>query len=416
MTKPFADKVALIWDQGLYTHIAEKLADDFGQVLYFADWRSAFPYSGRAHIGLGLKDITVVRNPWDHVDDADLIVFPDVYFSSEQEFLRKRLGKRVWGSGNADALELYRNDLKEILTSVGLPVSPYETVIGLTALREYLLKNEGVYVKASLFRGDCETFKAPNYLAVRTKLDEMAAHLGPRQDTIAFTVEKKIEGAELGFDGSCILGQFSNFVAWGYEAKDSWYLGQICAYKDLPQPLKITNEKLAPVLRELDIRGFWSTEVREIKILGPVLMDPCARAGSPPSEVYMEGFLNWSEHMMAGADGELIDLEPAGRYMAEIIMRSPRVEKEFLALQFPEEYRQNIKIHGHCILDGIDYACPLGIQEFASAVAVGATLEEAIDLAKEVASSIEGESISYEANATDALGKIEEGKKVGIEW
>lgn len=415
MAKQFADKIALVVDQGLYVHVGEKLAEDFGHVLYYCDWRSAFPYSGRAHIGLGLKDITTVRNPWDHIDDADLIVFPDCYYSSEQEFLRKRLGKRVWGGGSADALELYREDLKQVLTSVGLPVSPYEVIVGVTALREYLVKNDDVFVKASLFRGDCETFKSPSYMVSRGHIDEMAAHLGPRQDTIRFLVEKKIDGPELGYDGPCILGKFPSIAAWGYEDKDSWYLGQICAYSAIPEALRTVNDKLAPVLEELDMRGFWSTEVRQTK-LGPVLMDPCARAGSPPSEVYIEGFLNWPEFMLAGAEGQLIELEPAGRYMAEIIMRSPRVEKEFLALQFPEEYRQNIKIHGHCILDGIDYACPLGIQEFASAVGVGATLQEAIDVAKEVAGSIEGEGISYNANESDALKKIEEGEAAGIEW
>lgn len=413
--KPFEHQTVLVWDQGLYTHVAAKLAEQFGTVLYYCDWRSAFPYSGRAMIGLGLPGVTRVRNGWDHVDQADLIVFCDCYFSAEQEFLRKRLGKRVYGSGSADSLELYRGDLKQIMQQVGLPVGPYEEVVGVTALREYLLHNDDVFVKASLFRGDAETFHSPNYLLSRQHIDEMAAHLGPRQDSIHFVVEHRLDGPELGFDGSCILGQFSDTVAWGYEDKDQLYLGQVCAYDDLPDVLKEVNAKLAPLMAELDARGSWSTEVRKVGNKA-YLMDPCARFGSPPSEVYIDAFLNWPSHFWYGAEGKVENLEPAGRYMAEIILRSSVTEKSFLAIQFPEEYRSNIKIHGHAILDGIDYAVPLGIREFGAAVGVADSLAEAEEIALEAAQAIKADGIEFEESFSGAHDKLEEGEAAGVEW
>ena len=416
MPKDFEHQAVMVIDQGgLYCHVAEKLAEQFGACLYWCEWRTAFPYSGKAMIGMGLPGVTRVRYWMDHIDDADLIVFSDVYGSADQEFLRKRLGKRVWGSGGADALELYRGDLKNILRQVSLPVAPYVEIVGMAALREYLQKNDDVFIKASLFRGDCETFHSPNYTLSQGHLDDMASHLGPRQETIRFICEKRISGPEFGFDGTCILGEFSDIVAWGYEHKDKQYLGQICAYDSLPVEVRLVNAQLAPLLRELDMRGAWSWEARKFgKEI--YVVDPCARFGSPPSEVYIEAYQNWSQHIWHGAEGKVENLEPKGRFMAEIILRSGRTEKSFMAVQFPEDFRHLVKLHGHFIQDGVDYVAPLGIREFGAAVGVADTEEEAKSLALEVAKSVEADDVEFEENWDGCEAKVREGVEAGIEW
>jgi hypothetical protein len=92
----FSNRTALVIDQGLYVHIAEKLAESFGRVLYYCNgWRSAFPVSERFNIGAGLDGVERIVNPWEHVDRADLIVFPDTYFGGS----RNICGARANGYG-----------------------------------------------------------------------------------------------------------------------------------------------------------------------------------------------------------------------------------------------------------------------------------------------------------------------------
>src|SRR5579862_6699246 len=80
----FSNQTVLVVDQGLYVHIAEKLAESFGRVLYYCNgWRAAFPLSARYNVGAGIEGVQRVSNPWEYVDAADLIVFPDTYFGGE---------------------------------------------------------------------------------------------------------------------------------------------------------------------------------------------------------------------------------------------------------------------------------------------------------------------------------------------
>ncbi|HEY2107871.1 MAG TPA: hypothetical protein VGH29_18885 [Candidatus Binataceae bacterium] len=60
----FSNQTVLVIDQGLYVHIAEKLAESFGRVLYYCNgWRSAFPVSERFNIGAGIDGIERIANP-----------------------------------------------------------------------------------------------------------------------------------------------------------------------------------------------------------------------------------------------------------------------------------------------------------------------------------------------------------------
>ncbi len=413
----FSNLTALVIDQGLYVHIAEKLAESFGRVLYHCNgWRSAFPVSERFNIGAGLDGIERVANPWEHVDDADLIVFPDTYFGGEQEYLRRQ-GKRVWGSGHAEMLELHRDELKTVMNGVGLPVGGYEIVTGIDALREYLKENPGVYVKGNVFRGDIETFRNKNWVVTQPLLDDLANRLGPRQSEVVFVVEDPIEGVEAGYDGACIDGRFPAVATFGYEAKDAGYVGKVVDYEDLPAALREVNARLAPALAALGCRSFFSTEVRIGKNREPYLMDPALRAGSPPSEAYIELFSNWDEVIWAGADGEVADLKARAGYAAEIILRSEWAREHFLALDLPASVRPFIKIHGHCRIGGRDYAAPLGIREIGAAIGWGDSLEEAVGAALEHAEAVEGLELEFDRNALSAaMESIEQGREFGVEW
>ncbi len=413
----FSNQTVLVVDQGLYVHIAEKLAESFGRVLYYCNgWRAAFPLSARYNVGAGIEGVQRVSNPWEYVDAADLIVFPDTYFGGEQEYLRSQ-NKRVWGSGHADILELHRDELKTVMRGAGLPLGPYRVITGLEALRDCLKDNPGVYVKGSVFRGDVETFRNQNWVVTQPLLDDLASRLGPRQASTVFVVEDPIDGVEVGYDGACIDGQFPAVACFGYEAKDAGYIGKVVDYDDLPQALREVNRRLAPAMAALGCRSFFSTEVRVGADRRPYLMDPALRAGSPPSEAYIELFSNWAEVIWAGAAGEIAELQPAARYAAEIILRSEWGRKHFLALDIPEPVRRFVKIHGHCRLDGRDYAAPLGIREIGAAIGIGDSLEDAVGAAIEHAEAVAGLELEFDRNALNAaMEAVEQGRQYGIEW
>jgi hypothetical protein len=146
-------------------------------------------------------------------------------------------------------------------------------------------------------------------------------------------------------------------------------------------------------------------------------MDPAMRAGSPPSEAYVELFRNWDEVMWAGAEGEVVDLKPAAAYAAEIILRSEWAREHFLALDFPPSISPFIKVHGHCRIAGRDYAAPLGIREFGAAIGLGDSLEDAVGAALENAEAVAGLEVEFDRNALDAaMESIERGREFGIEW
>ncbi len=413
----FSKQTALVIDQGLYVHVAQRLAQSFGRVLYYCNgWRTAFPVSERFNVGAGLEGIQRVPNAWDHVENADLIVFPDTYFAGEQAFLRRQ-GKRVWGSGHAEILELYRDELKTVMKSAGLPVAPYRIIVGIDALRDYLRDNPGVYVKGNVFRGDVETFRNTNWVVTQPLLDDLASRLGPRQASTVFVVEDPIEGVETGYDGACIDGRFPSVACFGYEAKDAGYIGRVVDYEDLPPPLKEVNTKLAPAMAALGCRSFFSTEVRVGPDRQPYLMDPAMRAGSPPSEAYIELFSNWDEVIWAGADGEVAEFKPVALYAAEIILRSQWATKHFLALDIPDSVRRFIKIHGHCRIEGRDYAAPLGIREVGAAIGLGNSLEDAVNAALEHAQAVQGLELEFDRDALNSvMDSIEQGQQFGIDW
>ena len=104
-------------------------------------------------------------------------MFTDVYQASLQDYLSS-LGKLVWGSHYAEELELDRMESYKILKSVGVAQNKKRTVIGIDALREYLKKNEGVYLKISYHRGCFETASAKSYNIIETFLDKIQHEMG----------------------------------------------------------------------------------------------------------------------------------------------------------------------------------------------------------------------------------------------
>lgn len=415
----FSDKTVCVVDNGLFVSIAEKLSESFGRVLYWMPWVNGFPKSNQLIVGEGIEGIERIRYLWDHVDEVDLFVFPDVYFGDIQEELARR-GKRVFGARSGDLLELDRAATKALLRQLGLPVAPWKRIVGLDNLRAYLQKHRDVWVKVSTTRGDMETWHSVNYDLSEPRIDELEHRLGAVKLVIEFVVEDGIPNAtEIGYDGFTVDGRFpTGDVLFGIEAKDVGYVGAVKPYDELPTAVQFVNEKLAPFLAARRYRGFFSTEIRVTDEEVPYLIDPCCRAGSPPSELYQELFSNWPEVMWAAADGEIVYLEPIARFGVMAMLHSSWADKNWQSIKFPDKVRKWVKLRNHTIIQGTNYVVPQSVDlpEIGAVLGIGDTLKEAIIHCQANAEQVQGYYIDCRTSSfSQILGEIEEARSRGIE-
>jgi hypothetical protein len=396
-----SDKKVLVYDGGgLFVSLALRLAATkaFASVDYFREWEDGFCDGTELTVGSGLEEFGVnrVRHFWPVLNDYGLFVFPDCWNGDLQEYLRS-IGKRVWGAGSKGYLEQSRWRTKQLLGKIGLPLNDATQIHGMDNLRAYLKENENVFVKISTYRGMAETFPSPNYVQVKSQLDELEGKYGPIMELIDFIVEKDIPKAdEVGYDGYCIDGEFPDNAFYGFEIKNKAYIGKLVDYDELPDDVKQTNTALS---YEMDgYRQFWSTELRN-----KFLIDVTARHASPAGETFCQAFDNLPEILWEGAGGVLVNAESTGKFVAQIILSSPWAETHPLAIQFPEAIRESVKIYNHCRINGVDYCIndDTHAKEIASVVAVGNSLEEVSAQAKKLAEQVAGYQLKANTDALD---------------
>lgn len=396
-------KTALIWESGIFVSIAERLAKDFGRVLYWAPYQTGYPTSRPALVGSGLDGVERVLDPWQHIDDVDIVVFPDCYDPGVQVYLAKH-GKRVWGSRLGAEMENSRVKAKEMMAKRGIEIGPYKVVTGMEALRKYLKRKPNVYVKIDCFRGDMETFFAPSYDRIEQRLDEIEHRLGASKKIKEFIVEDAVDDAvETGYDGFSIDGQFPKTGLVGVEKKDKAYVGRVMRYKDMPHDVTDVNDKLSPLFKGYNYRGFWSTEIRSTKDSHAYPIDMTARCGSPPSELYQEMIGNISEIIWQGSDGVLVEPEWTADWGAEVLLHSSWANSNWAHVKFPKEVKDNVKLRNYCVIEGETYIIPLelGMPEIGSVVATGKTAAKAIAEAKRIAELVESHEMEAPVEAMD---------------
>lgn len=416
-----SDKTIFVRDYGLFASWAQKLSESFGRVLYYCPYKSGFPRSQQYAIGTGLDGVERVSNFWDHVHEADIFFFPDVYDGDLQVYLREVMGKPVWGAGKGEELELMRWQTKLFLKKdLHLPVQPVERIIGIDELRLHLMDTENKYVKISLLRGDFETFRHDNYQLSEPILDDVEQKLGPYKLTKEFIVEDAIDDAiEVGYDGFTIDGQYPDPGMFGYEIKDVSYIGVIRPYSQLPKQVKEVNQKLAPAFERYQYRGFWSSEIRVPKDGKPYLTDPCCRAGSPPSELYQEMFSNWGEIIWLGAHGEMAKPKPVGKYGVEVLIHSQWADQHWQAVYVEPEARPWVKLRNLCQVGDTLYVAPqvVGLPEIGAIVAVDDSLLGAIRKVKSYCEMVTGYSTELNLDrVAEAIDTIKQGEQQGVKF
>ena len=413
---PYSNKTVLVYDNGIFLNFAERLADFFGKVLYFNQWKSAAPRTNVHDIGCGVDKITKIYNFWDHIDEVDLFVFPDVYDGDLQVYLES-IGKRVWGSRKGEELELERWKTHQLLNSLGEPTTPTLRIKGIERLKQILKQTEDKYVKISTVRGDTETFHHSKWPTTRDKIREIEYRMGAKSLTAEFLVESPIKDAvEIGYDGWCVDGEFPSICVQGYEVKDVGYIGVVKPYKDIAKQLREKNSVLSDIFKQYGYRGFYSSEVRVQKNRS-FLLDPCCRLGSPPSEVYQMLYKNLGEIIWEGAEGNLVTPKPAGNYGVQAIIVAQWAAKNWQTIQFPKELAPFIKLKNYTTIKGDLSVMPQEseLAEIGSVVAIGDTLEEAVCKCKCYAEQVDGFGFSVKLDALRSAGKyIQEGEDMGV--
>lgn len=367
------------------------------------------------HIGYGMENIEVVDSIYGpHFDDVDLFVFPDIYFGYEQEMLEK-MGKKVWGSRTGECLELKREGMKEILHALDLPVGKFTHIKGIANLRAFLKANDGqvFHVKIDKHRGSFETFRVDSYKDVEPKLDEVEFNAGAFKSIMEFTVEEDLpDRVEVGTDcwaitddeGNC---QYPEHLISGIEIKDVGFASIFKKYSDLPEVVTRFNERMKPVFAAYGWRGFVSTEVRVGKDMEPYMIDLCARAPSPPNELYQEAYSNLADCVWYGANGIVIEPEATAKYGAEIMLHSSWADKGWQPVNFPPEIRDRVKLRNATKIDDVYYAIPqsCGLPEIGAVIGLGDTLKEALDDAVANAEQVSGYYLDAKMGAIDDIKK-----------
>ena len=399
--------VAMVVDtSGNYISLAVRLAREYKTVYYcIPSWVDGFPNPNKTNIGLGIEEITVVKNPFDVYDEIDFWIFPDIYYGSFQEFLKAQ-GEITWGSGSAEELELYRDIVKEEMQELGLPVGKWVKVVGMTNLRVYLQQNDNVWVKVNEWRGLIETLFSENYDLVKPELDDIEYNKGIDAELIEFICEEPIDGYEKGYDGYIVEGKYPEAWVSGTEHKDKLYVGQWTEYKNLPKTLTEFTEKFAPRFKECGYRGFLSLENR---IIGKksYMTDLTARMPCPPGGIYLEQIKNLGAIMWAGANGEMIPAVVAAQFAIEMLMESNWAISHTCAIHFPKEVAQFIKLKKYRIKDGVYEIVPLayGTNDIGSIVGLGDTVEQAKKAVEHIAEVVKGTEVHI---PVECLGKVEE--------
>ena len=406
-----SDKVAIVYDRGgLYLYCAEVLARKYKKVYYFLVDSDAYPSSIKAKIGECLN-VERIHDFWPYVDKCDIVYCFDCYDSEFLHWLRDK-GYNVFGSARGGMVEVDKIKFLETLEELDLPCAETYLAEGVEDLERYLEKNKGPMWLKNLHRGDFETRKYSNMKQIKPFLDDLRKRLGTSADDVQILVQHKIDSVcEIGYDGFCINGDFTEHAISGYEIKDRGFVGRI--QKETPPILKMINDKFSPIFKEAGYYGNYSTEVRIAKNGDPYFIDPTCRVPSPPGELMCEIYENWAEATWEIAQGIVPILKPVAKFGAVIIMTSEWHNEHELCVQFPSKIAKYVKLKNHTRRGNSYYCIPNGNGGFFGAViGMGDTLDEAIKMCLDNAELVEADEFNFDPSIFDAAKEqIEGGKK-----
>jgi hypothetical protein len=416
MSDNLKTKTVLLVDNGLFHNWALKLAQSFGRVLYYSPWQSGFPSQKQTRLGDGFAGVERCNYPQAVEDEIDLFVFVDLFQADWQARLRAQ-GRRVWGMGDSEDVELERWAFRQWCERNGLKLNPAKLVTGMDALRAYLQERKDVFVKMArgINRGDMETWKWKGEFISTPRLDQQVYDLGSFKDDTEFLVEDEQKDAiELGEDLFTVDGQWPEFIMQGMEIKGLGTVGIVKPYAQLPQCLRDFNSKLAKVFKADTARTFFCMEGLYNKARQYTPMDPCVRLGSPSNELLAEMFDGWAETLWWGAEGKMVSPKPVAKYGIVAMAYNENSGKNWQPLKYPPSMDRWVKLRNPYAIGGKRYAVPQGSPtNLAGIVGTGKTLLEAAAAMGEHAQAVDGNQVEI---ATDSISKMLDVVKKANDW
>ncbi len=414
-----SNKTALIFDHGLFTTLAERLArDGFGRVLYHSPYEEGFSKLNSAILGYGLEGVERCNDIWAVKNEVDVWVFPDIEHAGLQLELESQ-GRAVWGSRRGDTLELLREKFHKVLEQVGLDVPKYRTIIGLTKLSQFLLENEGPwFIKISRWRGSFETQKFRNWKLDEGLLDQWAVKFGPAKEIVPFMVFDPIDTPlEIGGDTYGIDGQWPDEMLHGDENKDKAYISAVTKRSEMPPQILEVLDAFSPILKEYRYRNFWSMEIR-VKDDKAYFGDATTRAPMPATPSNLENIKNLPEVIYHGAQGELVQPEYEKPFTGEVLVNMKGDRHAWGVTEVPEELKRWLKLPNSCEIDGL--RCFPPDEQHGEAigwlVALGDTVEEMIaTMKKQIVLLPDGMSADVEPLG-ELLTVVEQAQEKGIDF
>ena len=418
-----SNKTIIIYDRGIYTYLAEFLAQFYGKVIYYRHQSEVYPQGAPCQVGSGIPDVEWTNDFWGKIDKADDIFFPYVFDGGIQAFLRKH-GYPVCGSGKSEKIEHEKWFLKEKLKEVGLPVIPTYHAKGLDDLEEWMKgKQPKMVIKSNEpYRGDWETHTFKNKYELQCYINTVRGDVGPeRAKEMDLLVEKWIESAcESGYDGFRLRGKLADWPTIGFEIKDEGYIAR--AIEKLPEILQKSENAIAPVYDELeDCASPYSCEGRITEDGKFWRTDETLRGGNPPAPCFIEMYgKQYAQAIDSLAHGKLPKMKkPDYEYGAEIVLQSAWYIKHELHVGCPKDFGKHIKLNNMYMKKGQRYCDPVLSQDdinyFGSIVGFGKTHKEATDMALEKIKEIDVYKLNFTENIFDQAEEVcDAGKKWGI--
>lgn len=409
------DITVCIYDSGSFTPLAQALVDKVKKVYYFSTWeKDGFPEMKDDNIGTGIKGVTRLSHPFSKIDEIDLWIFPDVYYQDVQ-ILLKRLGKLVWGSGTSAWMELDRFALKEWTKENKMPTSNAEIYTGM----EDVIKNMPPerFIKFSKYRGDTETFKYYDKDRSEYRAKEIELHLGILSKEVEVMGDERIDGFEIGADTYTVDGIYPTNMLWGIEIKDAGYIGKISSPSNLPRQLHYINDKLKPVFKEENYRGYFTYEIRTKSLTDGYLTDMTTRLPDPPYEAHLAMVDNIAEIMYYGAQGIMVQPKYNSSYCAIVIMMSDFAEDNIMPIKVPKEVRPYTYIMGLMERDNEWYSITNKHWGggFGAVIGIGKSKDEAVKHCLKNCENIQGDSLLINIDAlTKADEEIKKMRKIGV--
>lgn len=411
----------LVYDYRNSISVAQRLARDFGVVYYFCPYvTNGFPEHTPFDVGRNVPNIIKVKEWASVYDEIDMVYFTDSMEPHLQNLMRNQ-GKAVFGSVFAEVLEHDRVYLKETLKSLGLPVGGYSVANGLDELEQILMNMKHGYVKNSL-RGNGETWEHKDWRLSKRQLKKMRYEMGLYENIGKYLVEHHLDALiEFGYDGFFDGKEYVPISLCGVERKDKCFLGKFIRYQMLPEAIRLVNDALAPIFSDMGYRGHYSNEIILTKDKRGFLLDNSNRFPSPPGDLMLEAYTNYSEIVWEIANGRMPVIEHEYEWGAQLIIKSDIAEDDPSPIIVPEEYKNNVKIKNLSIDDdGTWYFVPsvgLNMKEIGSIVFTSDTRDGAIKGAEEIAEAIQGFDTYVDTDSLhDAKKSLDKLSKSGVSF